>query len=323
MANVILQPCSHQLALEHFEHTIASKVPIREIQNYVHPEEWEKLRTLYPTGTCAVWGVEPKSGVNVSKWKRVNPGDVAFFYVRGKFIANGIVTSTTHNRRLAAHLWGEAGNRSTWEYIYFLSDIKSMATPVREFNRVIGYKLTKPVQGFSVLNENKSQLALDFFGFDFPYPKELASATRAQLIERLANLFTTDRSVPGKDRMEQNYLRKGLHGNKTENYCGICHELYPIFFLTTAHIKRRSYCSLEERINLDIAMPMCKMGCDQLFETGYISVVDGHVVPLKKRPLTAAMQTYLERIVGNECPYYTEITRPYFQWHLDFHSSKK
>ena len=41
-----------------------------------------------------------------------------------------------------------------------------MNTPVRDFNIAVGYKVNNPIQGFSVLDADRSELALDFFEFD-------------------------------------------------------------------------------------------------------------------------------------------------------------
>ena len=37
---------------------------------------------------------------------------------------------------------------------------------------------------------------------------------------------------------------------------------------------------------------MCKFGCDDLFEKGYISVKDGRFIQLPKRPITEELEAY-------------------------------
>ena len=70
-------------------------------------------------------------------------------------------------------------------------------------------------------------------------------------------------------------------------------------------------------------MPMCKMGCDQLFESGYISVLNGQVVNLRKKPFTQALDKYISDVAGNDCPFYSENTLEFFKWHHWFHTKGK
>lgn len=61
--------------------------------------------------------------------------------------------------------------------------------------------------------------------------------------------------------------------------CGICNKEYPINLLITAHIKKQTHCTFEEKLDYkNIVMPMCKMGCDDLYEKGYIFIRDGKVM---------------------------------------------
>ena len=66
------------------------------------------------------------------------------------------------------------------------------------------------------------------------------------------------------------------------NTCCIYNKKYPVSFLVAAHIKKRAECTLDEKKDfLNIVAPMCKMGCDELYEKGYIGVVDGSVFPYR------------------------------------------
>ena len=44
-----------------------------------------------------------------------------------------------------------------------------------------------------------------------------------------------------------------------------------------SHIKKRRHCTNEEQVNRNVVMPMCKFGCDELFERGYIYVEEGEI----------------------------------------------
>ncbi|GIN91112.1 hypothetical protein J22TS1_21630 [Siminovitchia terrae] len=59
---------------------------------------------------------------------------------------------------------------------------------------------------------------------------------------------------------------------------------FPISFLIASHIKNRSFCKNEKKPDYkNILVPMCKFGCDDLFEKGYISVINGKIKVNKKR----------------------------------------
>lgn len=319
MRKIILQPCANKLAFEHFEKTVEKSVLLASFRNII-PKYMRELRAIYPKGKCTVWGVEPKTGINVKHWAQIKAGDVAFFSRNKKIFASGIVTMTMHNKALAKHLWGKNSQKSTWEYIYFLSDINKLEIPVSDLNSAVGRKLTSNVQGFNVLNEDKSQRALALLDLDIPIEEEELS--EGDLIQRLADLLNTEKDVVTKTRLEQEILRKILHGHKKINTCGICNKKYPVSFLVTAHIKKRARCTMEERKNKHIVMPMCKMGCDELFEKGYISVSKGKVVAVKKKPSSDSVREYLTGIIGNECSYYTDDTSDFFAWHYGDHTKK-
>ena len=76
-------------------------------------------------------------------------------------------------------------------------------------------------------------------------------------------------------------LRKQLFQYKTTSKCAICNQDFNIGFLVCAHIKKRSKCTEDEMRNINNVVRMCKFGCDELFERGYVAVVDGVVKVLK------------------------------------------
>ncbi len=131
-----------------------------------------------------------------------------------------------------------------------------------------------------------------------------------------------DLNVENKSRREQGILRRYLFRDKRIGKCGICQKEFPINFLVTAHIKKRSECQLEEKIDFrNIVMPMCKFGCDDLFEKGYISVVDGIVVSMKHKNRTPSIDEIISNIEGKKCPYWNKTSKKYFEWHYKFHLS--
>jgi hypothetical protein len=125
-----------------------------------------------------------------------------------------------------------------------------------------------------------------------------------------------NRPVTAAQRREQAALRHALLGSAAEAKCSLCGETYPVRFLITAHIKLRSLCSDDERLDRHVAMLACQFGCDVLYETGYISVAgDGKIVTAA--PATdGALANQLTRLAGRSCGSFTESSRSYFEWHF-------
>jgi hypothetical protein len=90
--------------------------------------------------------------------------------------------------------------------------------------------------------------------------------------------------------------------------------------LVAAHIKKRASCDRKEKLDIEnIAAPMCRMGCDPLFEFGYISVKNGAVVRHPSLEAPEAISSYIDGVLGNVVPAWSQKTKKYFQWHRDTH----
>lgn len=128
-----------------------------------------------------------------------------------------------------------------------------------------------------------------------------------------------DRPTSGSARQEQDLLRGAL-GLLQEGAsdCALCGRHLPNELLRAAHIKPRSKCSREERLQLlSIAMPACLLGCDSLFETGWLGVDDtGHVITARDTLTIPALAKYAEELVGLTTPAWNPGTRPFFAWHV-------
>jgi len=324
MNHVILQP-SGGVGKENFENTIRKPVSLQRILPYLNTQEAELVKSYYPDGLVPVWGVVPAKGNrNYSKWKRVQAGDVALFTAEMRVFASGIVTYKFQSRELALELWGRREEQITWEYIYLLDEIQERDIPIQKVNQAIGYPVDNSVRGFTVLDDQRSN---GFFStFDIkseiynPSVSEEEYKDAVLAIDASKPLDTVGTSVR---RTEQTFLRKYLFKNKKTGICSICSEEMPVEFLVAAHIKKRSKCTDEEKLDFEnIVMPMCKFGCDDLFEKGFISVKNGEIELLEeyKKNLTPAVEEYLRKIIGQPCSYWHHGTRDYFEWHYNHHN---
>jgi hypothetical protein len=142
-------------------------------------------------------------------------------------------------------------------------------------------------------------------------------------IKELNELDELDKIIEGKVRREQKILREYLFKGKDKSNCSICGREFPINFLVAGHIKKRAKCSKEEKLDYrNIVMPVCKFGCDELYEQGYVSVKNGKVVIIKEiEELPNHIKQYINEINGNICEYWNDQREKYFEWHYRFHTN--
>lgn len=131
----------------------------------------------------------------------------------------------------------------------------------------------------------------------------------------------TDTRTVRAARREQRWLKSALGigtGNPHRLHpCGLCGRHVPERLLVAAHIKRRSECDESERkAFLDIAMPACLLGCDSLFEHGYIAV-DQHGRILFANSDTIPPSLTFDLLGGKSAPAWNAKREPYFQWHRE------
>jgi len=307
------QPCGDSDALEHWVDTIENKVPISRIQSHLSKQDVDTFPES-PHSEFAVWGVtNGKKNVNRNKWKTMSSGDLILLYRKKRFFQAGKIIFKTHNENLAKELWGSRTDGETWENIFLIDELKNIDIPIEVFNGILNYKPNYIVQGYQAYDEEKSErivTALDLDEWD-----SSTSYDRGKSIsERLANLPKTDMPAQAKRRLEQALLKEHLFDSISERKCSICLKLFPCSLLHTAHIKKRQNCTEKERTDLNVVMPICKFGCDDLFEKGYILVnKDGIVEANYNKKLTNVVSDYILGVEGNSCPHFSEATASYFQ----------
>lgn len=318
MNSIILQPSGNKDAREHYQDTISNPVSLNDIKMFVNKIHFEALKEIYPTEECMIWGVTP-SKINIGKWNRIRKGDVTLFSKSGGIFASAVTTYKLHNERLANHLWKTNNKGQTWEYIYFLDEVVEHNIPYADFNSVVGYAPNYIIQGFNVLDQQKSKLIFDEFGLESSV--YLPDVNDNELEEISIQLEETDSQVTTLRRLEQGYLKKHLFGNKVEGKCSFCGNKYPISLLVAAHIKKRAHCNHQERLDLNVVMPMCKLGCDEIFEKGYVFVDQGIIKRSSHKSFTSDLMNYVKNLEGANCPSYNTKSAKYFDWHRSFHKN--
>lgn len=122
-------------------------------------------------------------------------------------------------------------------------------------------------------------------------------------------------------RREQRKIRAQKFGNRAELQCALCSKTYPARLVRAAHIKRRSDCSPDELLDLNNIMAACALGCDEMFEHGYVAVDDAGEV-IAHRPAIGDLATAVTRLAGGRCVAHAASSRDYFTWHRDDHAAR-
>lgn len=322
MPNIFLQPASTNTILKDPNDTILRDVSIEHYKNIIDKKDYDVLRRVYPDGLAKLRGLTPgKNNINVNKWKVIESGDVVLFYRKGVYELSAVITHKLHNKDLALELWGVDDKQQTWEYMYFLGEIKSIHLPKENFNELVGYSKNSFPQGFTRIAKCTEETRIEILDeldliSSVHYP-EVDSSSLDTFEHLLDYSDELDKDSLSKRRVEQGILRRVLFNQHPTFTCCICQREYLTKFMVAAHIKKRSECNVEERLDIEnIVAPMCKFGCDELYEHGFISVDKG-IVNILNNDVTKPMSEYMEAISGNECSYWKETTAKYFQWHLN------
>lgn len=134
-----------------------------------------------------------------------------------------------------------------------------------------------------------------------------------------SDLPTTDIAGSMFRRAEQRYLRQALLA-RYGNQCALCGRVLPESLLVAAHIKLRSESSEAERLDFEAAaMLACSLGCDALFEQGYLTVDDGGRV--RTTPANdPELLPVLDQLGGLHCLAFSEATKENFEFHRQSHN---
>ncbi|MFS4107229.1 hypothetical protein [Streptomyces sp. PD-S100-1] len=117
-------------------------------------------------------------------------------------------------------------------------------------------------------------------------------------------------------RREQAKVRATLFGGATNAACALCGRVLPVRFIRAAHIKRRSAASRQERLMMANIMPACLIGCDELFEHGYVFVTDdGTIAVSSKSHTTLDLVVAAKALAGRTVADYGPHRAAFYAWH--------
>jgi hypothetical protein len=131
----------------------------------------------------------------------------------------------------------------------------------------------------------------------------------------------TDRTTLGNARKEQAKLRNHLLGDATHSRCALCGVMLPKDLLVAAHIVPRRKLGHDERVQFErIAMLACVLGCDGLFELGYLTVDEGGVICIDGSGDAGELTPILEGYAGRRCTAHNGDTAAAFAAHRQANS---
>lgn len=163
-ARVILQPAGGPEAADHYTRTIRNPIRLSSILEFLEEPDADALAVQYPTGWTRAWGVTPgASGVNRAKWLQFAGGDRVLFCGQGKVFASASLRYRVRNRALALNLWGSDKDGQTWEYVYFVGELRDQNITYAQLAAVLQYSPDFVVLGVNILDEDKSAAILGAF----------------------------------------------------------------------------------------------------------------------------------------------------------------
>lgn len=127
---------------------------------------------------------------------------------------------------------------------------------------------------------------------------------------------SSDAHVMDARRLEQAALRAYLFGGRSDGSCGLCGRVLPAKFLVAGHIKPRSQCTNIERWDFrSVAMLVCTLGCDTLFEHGYVTVDENGDIAGGITPSHPALSAVVDALTGQACSAYNDARAEAFRAH--------
>lgn len=321
---VALQPATLEGdVLQHYSDTIQQPVAFEQHADLLDPAVLARLRHLFPDKTARMWGVVPGDrDINVRKVARLRAGDFVLFYGKGRFYLAGTVALRWHDPELARRLWSidRRPVPQTWEHMYAMTDVRRISIPIEEVRPLLGWGAKAVVMGFNIYEGEKAERLRDLCNLApvEDAPLEAEDQPQGQMTSSDPSFDgPTDGTRESPVRREQLRFKKRLM-ELGEGRCALCGRTLLPGMLVGAHIKKRSKCTEEERRDFDnVGMLACLLGCDGLFERGYIAVGHGGelMVSAKVAQAPEVEAVVRDTLQGRRTSWWTEEREKYFEWH--------
>lgn len=266
-------------------------------------------------------------GGKPAHWERldeVKVNDVVFHYVRGQIraVSRVLAPANRATNPYRTKNWQDMGRmlRLTYEQLPVavplqaipmnLRNVGETGSPFEKDGGVIqGYLFALKVDLALWLMETTGRAESDDEGLRDPGDAEAEATDETVIVQRPDGTTTT------KTRGEHNQLVKHLFHNKTHALCAMCGRHLPVSLLVTAHIKQRAKATAAQRVDSNIVMSACVLGCDELYERGYIFLNKSGILKSDMLGMSEALDESLKRLIGRKPAVFSDATRSYFTWH--------
>lgn len=157
---IFIVPRSGEQASKIFQKTIGGYKK-SDIEVYLSEQDKTALQN---ESVLIIWGNKPSL---MSRWERMRVNDWVLFYQKKTITYAGPLLYKTHNKALADALWGpqesENGEMVSWEYVFFLKDLREVNINYKVMADLAGYR-GDVVQGFMPYSDTGVQNILTQYG---------------------------------------------------------------------------------------------------------------------------------------------------------------
>ncbi|MGW1680101.1 hypothetical protein [Saccharopolyspora sp. NPDC002376] len=219
---------------------------------------------------------------------------------------------------MAERLWGRNQDGLTWELMYALTSLRDISVPIEEIREALSWSDNAFVQGFTVVDGDKADRLAELVNLD---ALTIPTAQIGQSSGTTRSTFAPDGSTDGTRTSSWRREHSAFNQRLVElanGSCALCGNHLSPAFLIGAHIKKRSACTEDERKDFDnIGMLACLLGCDSLFEHGFIAVDRGGAILTSDAINTTpdVAQFVKDRLTRRISTWWTPQREPYFDWH--------
>lgn len=249
------------------------------------------------------------------------PGDLVFHYARMELRALSKVTAAWVHWPRPEHYPAKPGERNDGWLVETEPVVLDLETPLGALTEVVSHGSPgpldvngRPMQKYlSELEPGDAIALLQLIGVDVAQDEDGSAKADDGQVWRGTNTSVMRDFLA---RCEQAALRKHLLGGRFRASCDLCGRELPAELLVAAHIVPRHRLTDDERRNLSrIAMLACTLGCDALFEHGYLAVDSTGTVQAFSDQQAPNLTAFMQTVAGQRCTAYTPATAGRFADH--------